>query len=164
MQKLGYSNPRTTQSISKVEWFLEGNPCEKRDLKQLPDSAFNAPDNKVTFLKSLFSNRAPTAFFQYPEWIDSKKYSVRANQYGGEALEHLFMSYAMDSEYNTATVEICQHAGFSEALVTNSFYNVLFTDSSSKQLKLQGINKFQKVNQFPEANILNNKVKLLCNI
>ena len=70
-------------------------------------SAFKAPDNKVTFLKSLFTNRAPTAFFQYPEWIDSKKYSVRANQYGGEALEHLFMSFSMDSEYNTATSEIC---------------------------------------------------------
>ena len=40
IQKSGYTNPRTTQSISKVELFLEGNPCDLRDLTTLPASAF----------------------------------------------------------------------------------------------------------------------------
>ena len=72
----------------------------------------------------------------------NKRQSVRANQYGGEALEHLFMSFAVNSEYNAATVDSFRVAGFSEALVTNSFYNVLFTDAGSKQVETLTSNRF----------------------
>ena len=74
------------------------------------------------------------------------------------------MSFAVNSEYNAATVDSFRVAGFSEALVTNSFYNVLFTDAGSKQVETLNSNRFQKVNQFPLANQFNNKTNLLCNI
>ena len=52
------------------------------------------------------------------------------------------MSFAVNSEYNAATVDSFRIAGFSEALVTNSFYNVLFTDADSAHVEPLTLNRF----------------------
>ena len=99
-------------------------------------------------MKSVFQGRAPTAFFEYPNYVCCKRKSNRKNIYSGEALEHLFISYAFDTgmDYNSAVINTCKFAGFSETMITNPYFNVIFTRSYKEEYNL---NKFQKVNQFP---------------
>ena len=111
-------NERVDQSVARVEQFLELYPINGgHDLKPVPLSVFAAETNKVTFLKSVFQGRAPTAFFQYPTYVGETRKSERTNIYSGEALEHLFMSFAFteETDYFTAQINACKFAGFSEA-------------------------------------------------
>ena len=57
-------NVRMKESIVRVKQFIEMNPIdEKKGLGTVPSTVFKTGETKVTFLKSIFQNRAPTAFF-----------------------------------------------------------------------------------------------------
>ena len=63
MESENCENVRVNESIARVETFLESNPVRLKDLNAVPHSVFATGGTKVTFLKSIFQNRAPTAFF-----------------------------------------------------------------------------------------------------
>lgn len=91
--------------------------------------------------------------------MGEKRESVRTNIYGGEALEHLFMSYAFTegTDYLNAIISSCKTAGFSEAEFTNKYFNLLFSSSDDSKIDWNNLNKYQKINQFPHAEQLSRK-------
>lgn len=64
-------------SLLKVSNFIEHNPLNhvfiRRERGRLPISVFKPHSNTVTFLKSIFDNRPPTAFFHYPHYINVER-------------------------------------------------------------------------------------------
>ena len=146
------------ESVATVEKFIQRYPLHNNDLCPVPYTVFQPGVNKVTFLKSVFQGRAPTAFFHYPSYVGQRRASERTNIYSGEALEHLFMSYAYTTgtDYYNSIISSCKSAGFSEAEFTNEYFNILFT-SPSTRLDWDRFNKYQKVSQFPNAAQLDSK-------
>jgi hypothetical protein len=68
----------------------------------------------VPFLKSIFENRPPTAFFQYPVYVKNEKKCNRIRKYKREEVEYLFMAFKISDSthiYN-AVVNSCKTAGF----------------------------------------------------
>ena len=98
--------------------------------------------------------------------MGEKRESVRTNIYGGEALEHLFMSYAFTegTDYLNAIISSCKTAGFSEAEFTNKYFNLLFSSSDDSKIDWNNLNKYQKINHFPESVNLGRKDLLWQNI
>ena len=76
------------------------------------------------------------------------------------------MSYAFTNrtDYFHATINSCKFAGFSEALCTNPYFNLLFTVPTCTKVESVVLNKYQKVNHFPQANELRRKDRLWKNI
>lgn len=140
------------ESVATVEKFIERYPLHSNDLCTVPYTVFQPGVSKVTFLKSVFQGRAPTAFFHYPNYVGEKRSSERTNIYNGEALEHLFMSYAYTAgtDYYNSVISSCKTAGFSEAEFTNQYFNILFT-SHTNTVDWSNLNKYQKVSQFPNS-------------
>jgi hypothetical protein len=56
-----------------VQKYLATNPLNmafiRREKGRLPYSVFKPHSQETTFLKSIFENRPPTAFFQYPSYV-----------------------------------------------------------------------------------------------
>ena len=117
------------ESVATVEKFIKRYPLHSNDLCTIPYTVFQPGVSKVTFLKSVFQGRAPTAFFHYPCYVGERRSSERASVYNGEALEHLFMSYAYTAgtDYYNSVISSCKTAGFTEAESTNEYFNLLFT-------------------------------------
>jgi hypothetical protein len=57
----------------KVEQFMAANPINttfiRREKARLPYSVFKPHNAEVFFLKSIFQNRPPVAFFPYPPYV-----------------------------------------------------------------------------------------------
>ena len=80
----------------------------------MPYSVFKPHAVDTTFLKSIFENRPPTAFFQYPSYVKLEKKCDRIRKYKRDEVENLFMSFKISDHthiYN-AVVNTCKYAGF----------------------------------------------------
>jgi len=68
-----------------VQEFIEKNPlCPafiKKEKGKLPYSVFKPSSDSVFFIKSVFDNRPPTAFFPYPKYTKKKRDSERIRRY-----------------------------------------------------------------------------------
>ena len=115
----------------KVENFIENNPLNlvfiRREKARLPYSMFKPHAQNIYFLKSIYSNRPPTAFFPYPSYVQLERQSDRVLAYPIEDIETLFMSFriAETTHIYNAVVNSCKNAGFKVAEgPTAAFFNV----------------------------------------
>ena len=86
----------------------------KKEKGRLPYSVFKPHAEKVYFLKSIFDQRPPTAFFPYPKYTKKTREADRIRSYPIEDVEHLFMSFRINDSthiYN-AVVNAFKNSGF----------------------------------------------------
>ena len=86
----------------------------RREQGRLPYSVFKPHNKETTFLKSLFENRPPTAFFQYPPYVKIERKCDRIRKFNRDEVENLFMSFKISDNthiYN-ALVNSCKTAGW----------------------------------------------------
>jgi hypothetical protein len=118
----------------KVEKFMEDNPLSalflKRDRCRLPYSVFKPHSEVTTFLESIFKDRPPTAFFQYPPYVKLERKCNRILQMSRDECESYFMSFKISETthiYN-AVVNSCKTAGFNMIDAWNSdMFNLQWT-------------------------------------
>ena len=117
----------------KVQMFIELNPINpvfiRREKARLPYSVFKPHSQEVSFLKSIFEGRPPTAFFPYPQYVHLERVSDRIRIYNREEIEYLFMSFKISDSthiYN-AVVNSCKNAGFTMVEGANPYFNVQWT-------------------------------------
>lgn len=86
----------------------------RREKGKLPWSVFRNHSSETTFLKSIFENRPPTAFFQYPSYIKIERKCDRIRKYKREEVESLFMAFKIldNTHIYNAVVYSCKVAGF----------------------------------------------------
>ena len=156
---------------SKVTRFIVANPVSaaflRREKGRLPYSVFKASADEVQFLKSEFKGRPPTAFFPYPTYVHQaqphNKSLVKSYQRRGD-IEYLYMSFLVSERthiYN-AVVNTMKTGGF-ELLESGEEYNLIWTGYTTIQDILR-LNKYQKINHFPESVNLGRKDLLWQNI
>ena len=114
----------------KVQMFIELNPINpvfiRREKARLPYSVFKPHSQEVSFLKSIFEGRPPTAFFPYPPYVHLERVSDRIRIYNRDEIEYLFMSFKISDSthiYN-AVVNSCKNAGFTMVEGANPYFNV----------------------------------------
>lgn len=117
----------------KVANFIEAYPLNlvfvRREKARLPYSVFKPVNEVAWFLRSVYSNRPPTAFFPYPSYVGLERGSVRLRKYAREEVEGLFMAFrvADTTHVYNAVVNTCKHAGLNMVEGRNSFFNVQWT-------------------------------------
>lgn len=84
------------------------------------------------FLVSLFENRPPTAFFQYPSYVKIERKCERIKKYKRDEVESLFMAFkiADNTHIYNALVNSCKTAGWSmveQGGTTGSMFNLQWT-------------------------------------
>lgn len=142
------------QILAKVDHFMDKNPLNptfiRREKGRLPYSVFKPHSSEVPFLKSIFENRPPTAFFAYPPYVKQDRNCNRIRKYKREEVEYLFMAFkiADNTHIYNAVVNSCKHAGFVMLESENSFFNVQWTGYVTAA-DIKGLNKYQKTNHFP---------------
>ena len=151
--------------------FIIANPVSaaflRREKGRLPYSVFKATSPDVKFIKSEFKGRPPTAFFTYPSYVTMpqaystdlvKSYSRRGD------IEYLYMSFLISERthiYN-AVVNTMKTAGF-DLLEFGEEFNLIWTGYTTIEDILK-LNKYQKINHFPESVNLGRKDLLWRNI
>lgn len=116
--------------MNKVAVFIEANPLNhifiKREKARLPYSVFKPHSQNVYFLKSIFSNRPPTAFFPYPSYVHQDRMADRVRKYNREDIEYLFMAFkiADTTHIYNAVVNTCKNAGFNMVEGNNQYFNL----------------------------------------
>ena len=86
----------------------------RREKGRLPYSVFKPHAELTTFLKSIFENRPPTAFFPYPSYVKIERKCERIRRYKREEVENLFMAFKIcdNTHIYNAVVNSCKGAGF----------------------------------------------------
>jgi hypothetical protein len=123
----------------------------RREKGRLPYSVFKPHSNETTFLKSIFENRPPTAFFQYPPYVKIERKCDRIRKYKREEVENLFMAFKIldNTHIYNAVVNSCKVAGFTLIEgATNDMFNLQWTGSVMPP-DIKDLNKYQKTNHFP---------------
>ena len=75
---------------------------------------FKPHNDRVYFLKSIFDQRPPTAFFPYPKYTKKNRDCDRVRTYPVDEVEHLFLSFRINDSthiYN-AVVNALKNGGF----------------------------------------------------
>lgn len=130
----------------------------KREKARLPYSVFKPHAEQVYFLKSIFNNRPPTAFFPYPSYVHLERTADRVRKYNRDEIDYLFMSFKISDTthiYN-AVVNTCKNAGFNMVEGANQYFNVQWTGYiNSNDIRM--LNKYQKTNHFPGSSQLGRK-------
>ena len=153
----------------KVSLFIQGNPLNsvfiRREKARLPYSVFKPHSNHVTFLKSIFENRPPTAFFPYPSYVNYERSCDRIRTYNRDEIEFLIMSFRISESthiYN-AVVTSCKNAGLIMLEKPSSLFNLQWTGYITSA-DIKHLNKYQKTNHFPGSSQLGRKDLLWRNI
>lgn len=146
--------------------FLIENPVSssflKREKGKLPYSVFKATADEVKFLESKFKGRPPTVYFPYPSYVHINKSQfhnmdlVKSYNRRGD-IESLFMSFYNSDRthiYN-AVVNTMKNGGF-EMIERAANFNLVWTGYSSAEDMLV-LNKYQKINHFPNSMHLGRK-------
>lgn len=152
--------------------FITDNPVSnaflKREKGRLPYSVFKATTSEVRFMKSIFKARAPTVFFLYPTYVNlTQTYDqslVKVYNRRGDTIEPLFMSFVISDRthvYN-AVVNTMKQNGF-ELLEKGNDFNLLWTGYTQVE-DLLPLNRYQKVNHYPNSIHLGRKDLLWKNI
>mmetsp|Transcript_46018 Transcript_46018/g.60966 ORF Transcript_46018/g.60966 Transcript_46018/m.60966 type:complete len:118 (+) Transcript_46018:839-1192(+) len=116
--------------LLKVVNFIDKNPINqvfiKREKARLPYSVFKPHSNNIFFLKSIFTNRPPTAFFPYPSYVHLDRTADRVRKYNREDIEYLFMAFkiADTTHIYNAVVNTCKNAGFNMVEGANQYFNL----------------------------------------
>ena len=119
----------------------------------------------MTFLKSIFENRPPTAFFPYPVYVNYERSCDRIRTYNRDEIEFLFMSFKISENthiYN-AVVTSCKNAGLIMMEKPGAFFNLQWTGYITSN-DIKHLNKYQKTNHFPGSSQLGRKDLLWRNI
>ena len=152
-----------------MQAFIRGNPINsvfiRREKARLPYSVFKPHSNQVTFLKSIFENRPPTAFFPYPTYVNFERSCDRIRTYNRDEIEFLFMSFkiAESTHIYNAVVTSCKNAGLIMLEKPNSYFNLQWTGYITSN-DIKNLNKYQKTNHFPGSSQLGRKDLLWRNI
>lgn len=152
--------------------FITENPVSnaflKREKGRLPYSVFKATSNEVRFMKSLFKGRAPCVFFLYPSYVNlEQQYDanlVKTYNRRGETIEPLFMAFMISDKthvYN-AVVNTMKSNGF-ELLESGNDFNLIWTGYTQIE-DILPLNRYQKINHFPNSIHLGRKDLLWKNI
>lgn len=143
----------------KVKKFILQNPVSsaflKREKGRLPYSVFKATNENVKFMKSHFRGRPPTAFFSYPTYVQKlhpqeHNDTIKSYERRGD-IEYLFMAFLNSDRthiYN-AVVNTMKFGGF-EQLERGEDFNLIWTGYSTVH-DILSLNKYQKINHFPES-------------
>jgi tubulin polyglutamylase TTLL4 len=154
--------------------FITDNPVSsaflKREKGRLPYSVFKATQAEVRFIKSLFKGRAPTVFCIYPNYVNKaisvSQENVKTYNRRSESIEPLFMSFVISDRthvYN-AVVNTMKSNGF-ELLERGECedFNLMWTGYTQVS-DILPLNKYQKINHFPNSIHLGRKDLLWRNI
>jgi hypothetical protein len=98
----------------------------KKEKARLPYSVFKPAADEYTFLKSVFENRPPTAFFPYPSYVKTLRQSERLRTVKRADHENIFMSFKITDNthiYN-AVVNSCKCAGFTMLEHDSPYFNL----------------------------------------
>ena len=130
----------------------------RREKARLPYSVFKPHASDVTFLDSVFENRPPTAFFQYPSYVKIERKCDRIRKFKRDEVETLFMSFKIsdDTHIYNALVNSCKCAGFCMLESTSDNFNLQWTGYINPE-DIYFLNKFQKTNHFPGSTQLGMK-------
>lgn len=144
----------TVEQNEKVKEFILyhsiSNKVKKNKIK-LPSSVFKPAADHVFFLKSVFEGRPPTAFFPYMKVVGIKRDSDRIRKYRREDLEYLFMSFKIRESttiYNTV-VNVFKNSGF--IMIDQGENFNCYWSGYAKVEEVAQMNKFQKINHFPNS-------------
>ena len=116
---------------------------------------FKPTVDNVKFMKSLYKGRPPTAFFSYPSYVgqihpEENSENIKEYNRRGE-IEYLFMSFLNSDRthiYN-AVVNTMKNGGF-EQLERGKDFNLIWTGYTTIQ-DILALNKYQKINHFPNS-------------
>jgi len=156
----------------KVKQFIIENPVSaaflRREKGRLPYSVFKATADDVHFIKSNYKGRPPTVYFPYPSYVSSKNPNfdqslIKSYSRRGE-LEYLFMSFHNSDRthiYN-AVVNTMKNGGF-EMIEKGEDWNLIWTGYCQIE-DIMSMNKYQKVNHFPNSVNLGRKDLLWKNV
>ena len=129
---------------------------------------FKATAPEVRYIKSLFKGRAPTVFFIYPTYVNQQqKYdenSVKAYNRRSDFIEPLYMSFYISDRthiYN-AVVNTMKVNGF-DLLERGQDFNLIWTGYTQLD-DILPLNRYQKINHFPNSVHLGRKDLLWKNI
>lgn len=148
--------------LQKVASFIDKNPINpvfiKREKARLPYSVFKPHSQHVYFLKSIFVNRPPTAFFPYPNYVHLERTADRVRKYNRDEIEYLFMAFkiADTTHIYNAVVNTCKNAGFNMVEGNNAYFNMQWTGYITSN-DIKSLNKYQKTNHFPGSSQLGRK-------
>lgn len=156
----------------KVKTFIIDNPVSaaflKREKGKLPYSVFKPTSDNVTFYKSAFKGRPPTVFIEYPSYVSQKTIFSDPNaikRYNRRnEIEHLFLSFYISDRthiYN-AVVNTMKTGGF-ELLERGEDFNLIWTGYTTID-DILPLNKYQKINHFPNSVNLGRKDLLWQNV
>lgn len=123
----------------------------RREKGRLPYSVFKPHAADTTFLKSIYSDRPPTAFFQYPAYVKIERKCDRIRKYKRDEVEQYFMAFkiADNTHIYNAVVNSCKVAGFNMIEgASNDMYNLQWT-GYVMPCDIKDMNKYQKTNHFP---------------
>lgn len=144
------------------------NSFLKREKGKLPYSVFKATTKEIRFMRSIFKGRAPTVFFVYPSYVPAtQKYDqnvVKLYDRRSDEIEPLFMAFYISDRthiYN-AVVNTMKCNGF-ELIEKGDDFNLIWTGYIQIE-DLNKLNKYQKVNHFPNSVHLGRKDLLWQNI
>ena len=170
--KRGIGSDKLAADLEKVQNFIADNPVSaaflRREKGKLPYSVFKSTADEVRFIKSAFRGRPPTVFFPYPSYVPVKQdlsdaSSIKSYPRRGE-IEYLFMSFLNSDRthiYN-AVVNTMKNGGF-EMLESGEEYNLLWTGYTTIS-DILPLNKYQKLNHFPNSSNLGRKDLLWENV
>lgn len=122
----------------------------------------------MTFLKSIYKGRPPTAFIPYRNDGNLQRTCGRLFKLDGEDVANFFMSVTTDQVNSYLFEDTVKNSGFSvtqvkEKIEESPFFNVRISESINSQ-DIKTLNKFQKINHFPEALQLTRKDLLASNM
>ena len=139
--------------------FIYENPVSqaflKREKGRLPYSVFKPTLDTIKFMRSNFKGRPPTAFFSYPNYVNvqhpqEKSDQIKLYERRGD-IEYLFMSFLNSDRthiYN-AVVNTMKNGGF-EMMEKGENYNLIWTGYTTC-VDILPLNKYQKINHFPNS-------------
>lgn len=107
----------------------------KKEKARLPYSVFKPAADEYVFLKSVFQNRPPTAFFPYPSYVKVERHSKRLKTLKRTENETIFMSFKITDNthiYN-AVVNSCKCAGFTMLEYNSQVFNLQWTGYTSTE-------------------------------
>ena len=140
----------------------------KREKGRLPYSVFKATANDIKFIKSAFKCRPPTAFFTYPSYVNTNQpvdeQHIKVYNRRSEQIEKLYMAFYISDRthiYN-AVVNTMKNAGF-DLLERGDNFNLIWTGYTTID-DILPLNKYKKINHFPNSTNLGRKDLMWNNI
>eukprot|EP00826_Nyctotherus_ovalis_P037464 TRINITY_DN3415_c0_g1_i1.p1 TRINITY_DN3415_c0_g1~~TRINITY_DN3415_c0_g1_i1.p1 ORF type:complete len:367 (-),score=106.74 TRINITY_DN3415_c0_g1_i1:1094-2194(-) len=155
-------------ALSPVRWINESAyliEAEKKGEKyrQRLELLMKPYAHRVLFQSSVYANRSPTVFFQYPPSARKQRLEVRVRGYRQDELGDCYLGFRVsDNTYAYKCVcKALKYAGFRIAKEGN--WNVLWSGPSRNEV-VAPMHSLQKINHFPGIMQIGRKDNLCRNI